>query len=140
MIQRLPIVAGILLALLAVVACSGPEAADGQLGLPSAQAAAVPHVEVWDETADCASCHESATPDVYEDWYASKHGLNGVKCFVCHGTTDESFRASPGTGTCVSCHPDQTASMSDPFMSGKDCFTCHTNHTLMPHMAVDGGE
>lgn len=84
---------------------------------------------------DCIACHQKLTKKVYAEWYASPHGLNNVKCFVCHGSTGDDFTLEPSMDRCIGCHADQVASMSAPEMDGKNCFSCHPSHRLNPHGA-----
>lgn len=85
-----------------------------------------------DVTVACRDCHESVTPEPYQQWLASAHGVNGVMCFVCHGGF-ENFVKKPPTTRCTGCHAEQTGSLGTPFMKGKDCFSCHPAHRLSPH-------
>jgi len=84
----------------------------------------------------CIDCHRDITPEVVDEWYAGSHGMNSVKCFVCHGSTGDDFAAVPSTDGCIGCHSDQIESMARPHMTGKDCFSCHLAHLLDPHAAV----
>jgi hypothetical protein len=82
----------------------------------------------------CEECHAEATPAVFQQWRQSTHGLNLVKCFVCHGSTGSDFRRRPVADRCVGCHADQVSTMREASMKGKDCFTCHAPHALNPHV------
>jgi len=42
---------------------------------------------------DCMECHKKETPASYNQWLASKHGINNVKCGICHGDA-LNYRAS----------------------------------------------
>lgn len=88
----------------------------------------------------CVSCHQELTPEVVDEWYASRHGVNNVKCFVCHGATDESFRLHPQPERCRACHGRQVESLAAPAMEGKDCFSCHPPHLLSPHRPAGAKE
>lgn len=81
----------------------------------------------------CTGCHQDYTPEVYEAWYAGRHGLNNVKCFVCHGSTGEDFRPRPPAERCLGCHAAQVESMAGSWLAGKSCFSCHPPHLLSPH-------
>ena len=85
--------------------------------------------EVWRALVDAG-----ATPAVFQQWRQGAHGLNLVKCFVCHGSTGSDFRLRPVADRCVGCHADQVSTMREPSMKGKDCFTCHAAHALNPHV------
>jgi hypothetical protein len=86
----------------------------------------------------CEQCHADATPGPFREWRDGAHGLNLVKCFVCHGSTGADFRLKPVAGRCTGCHAEQVASMRGPTMKGKDCFTCHSPHALDPHATTSG--
>jgi hypothetical protein len=86
-----------------------------------------------DATQACEECHAEATPLPVREWKSGTHGINLVKCFVCHGSTGADFKRKPAADRCTGCHAEQVASMSGPAMKGKDCFTCHAAHSLNPH-------
>lgn len=88
------------------------------------------HTEV-DFTISCKECHSETTPDVYEAWKSSKHGLMNFGCYMCHGDGQEEFSPKPGSGTCVGCHSPQDTDFSK--LSVKNCFDCHDGHTLKFH-------
>lgn len=85
--------------------------------------------------ADCTACHESATPPAYQAWFGGKHGLNLVRCQVCHGSTGADFARRPPAERCRGCHGAQVDSFARMGLAGKDCFLCHAPHTLAanPH-------
>ena len=94
-------------------------------------------VETWDT---CDGCHQEETPDEYQAWFRGKHGLNNVKCFVCHGSVDGGkFAIQPNTEGCFGCHGEKAESMNTPFMEGKTCFSCHPPHQLSPHVTAEKG-
>jgi hypothetical protein len=86
-----------------------------------------------DATQACEACHADATPVPVREWKSGTHGINLVKCFVCHGSTGADFERKPAVDRCTGCHAEQVASMRGPAMKGKDCFTCHAAHSLDPH-------
>jgi len=43
---------------------------------------------------NCMECHKKNTPEGYRQWVASKHGINNVKCGICHGDA-VNYRAMP---------------------------------------------
>ena len=96
------------------------------------------HMEV-EATDTCDGCHAEFTPEVHEQWFASKHGLLNVKCFVCHGSTGEDFVRTPVPARCVGCHFAKVESLEDGFMEGRECFSCHPPHRLSPHMLSEEG-
>jgi hypothetical protein len=133
---------GVLLILLTVlampllplwVAGPGPNA-------PPAHAAQVadehPEVETWES---CEDCHAEETPDEFQEWFAGKHGLNNVKCLVCHGSVGADFVIHPSQDRCLGCHGEKLASMQTSFMGGKNCFSCHPAHRLNPHLTIEEG-
>ncbi len=95
------------------------------------------HPEIDDQWETCDNCHADVTPDIVDAWYASHHGINNVKCFMCHGSAGKDFVTQPGTVRCASCHNDWVESMATDFMAGKSCFSCHTPHALNPHKVAD---
>jgi hypothetical protein len=113
---------------------AAPLAADAQ-GTARGKGGARSHPPVGD-AASCEECHAQATPRPFAEWRNGTHGINLVKCFVCHGSTGADFRRKPATDRCVGCHADQVASMRSAAMKGKDCFTCHSPHALDPHAAT----
>ncbi len=107
---------------------------------PEGSGEKIAHPAVEGDT-DCAGCHRDLHPEVVGDWTAGKHGLNNVKCFICHGSVGADFRATPSATSCVGCHDSQVASMSNPAMEGRSCYGCHTSHRLSPHAGPhQGGE
>ena len=76
----------------------------------------------------CASCHREVTPEIYQQWYDSRHGLDKVKCFQCHGTY-ENLRVSPDETTCAACHNAQFQHA----VKGKRCWDCHPAHGFVAH-------
>jgi hypothetical protein len=126
---RLPIT------LLAVTLLAAPLAAESKGSAPGTVGARS-HPAVGNTADSCEECHAEATPRPFAEWRNGTHGLNLVKCFVCHGSTGADFRRKPGTDRCIGCHADQVASMRSAAMKGKDCFTCHSPHALDPHAAT----
>jgi hypothetical protein len=81
----------------------------------------------------CETCHAEATPAAVKAWEGGAHGLNLVKCVVCHGSTGKDFARAPAPRRCQSCHADQVASAAPA--KGKQapargCFECHDPHAL----------
>lgn len=129
----------------AALACGGAVAlkAAPAPGPATAQAAqpAPPHPKV-EAAQDCETCHLEKTPAIVKAWEKSPHGLNAVKCFVCHGSLDDSaFTTRPTMAKCDSCHAEQVATMkTGALFKDKTCFTCHDAHALNPHAAAQGGK
>jgi hypothetical protein len=107
------------------------------LGLAPPKKTKAGHPQV-EEGETCDSCHREITPEVVEAWFRSRHGLNNVKCFVCHGSTGQDFMRRAPISRCVGCHGDKVEAMSKPFFAGKDCFACHSGHELNPHLSGGG--
>ena len=76
----------------------------------------------------CAQCHQEVTPMIYNEWYQSRHGLDNVKCFQCHGTY-ENFELKPSVGRCASCHAKEV----EHSPKDKDCSVCHPAHKFSVH-------
>ncbi|MBA3003106.1 MAG: hypothetical protein FP813_04545 [Desulfurivibrio sp.] len=79
------------------------------------------------ENQECGECHA----DQEKVWFDGKHGLMGVKCIVCHGSTDKNFTASPGLGACRGCHAQQVSqALKAKGKEEKRCFPCHDPHAV----------
>jgi len=76
----------------------------------------------------CQDCHRDATPDVYEEWYESAHGMAQVKCYECHGTFEE-LKTVPDETSCAVCHDAQCKQKT----TGKQCWECHPAHKFTVH-------
>lgn len=73
----------------------------------------------------CDQCHAEATPEVYKQWFDSRHGVAMVKCYQCHGTF-ETFRVTPTRQDCAACHEN----MMQKCPKEKPCWQCHPPHTF----------
>jgi hypothetical protein len=109
-----------------------------QKSMPSAKraVASAQHPQISDGQ-ECSDCHQQEAAR----WTASPHGVNLVKCLVCHGSIEENFMAKPPVSRCEGCHGRQLEQLKfDSFMKGKSCFTCHPPHALRPHQpaAMEG--
>jgi len=79
------------------------------------------------ENQECGECHA----DQEKSWFNGKHGLMGVKCIVCHGSTDKNFTANPGLAACRGCHAEEVSqAMKAKGKAEKSCFPCHDRHAL----------
>lgn len=79
---------------------------------------------------ECSDCHKQE----FHEWDAGRHGVNLVKCSVCHGAIESNFTPRPTAKQCVGCHGQAVGELeTNRFMKGKTCFTCHTPHELRPH-------
>jgi len=72
----------------------------------------------------CFSCHQNQT----KEWEGSGHGLNQVRCFVCHGDLEKRFEPMPSPENCVMCHAEKLEDLKKSKL--KTCFQCHNGHTL----------
>ena len=84
-----------------------------------------PELEPGEMYIACSDCHKEATPEVYSQWYDSRHGLAMVKCYQCHGTF-ETFRLTPTKLDCASCHEKMVRKCPQD----KPCWQCHVPHTF----------
>ena len=82
-----------------------------------------PELSEQEQLIACSQCHQSETPEVYEEWYNSRHGIGMVKCYQCHGTF-ENLVAVPERNTCGFCH--NAALEKCP--TDKPCWQCHPAH------------
>jgi hypothetical protein len=117
-----PILASSIAAMLLISSCADPVETVGN------------HPET-ERIEACDTCHRGpdVTPAVVEDWYNGSHGKFMVPCYVCHGSVNEDFVASPTMERCMGCHAEQVDSMSSAFMKDKTCSSCHPTHSLEPH-------
>ncbi len=76
----------------------------------------------------CSDCHMDVTPDIYKQWFNSRHGLDKVKCFQCHGTFED-MKVSPDETSCAACHNAQFHTT----VKGRTCWTCHPEHGFRVH-------
>ncbi len=72
----------------------------------------------------CVSCHEGKV----KEWEKGPHGLNQVRCFICHGDLEKRFERVAKPSNCVMCHADKVEDLKKAKKS--NCFVCHTGHTL----------
>lgn len=87
-----------------------------------------PELTEQEKLTACSSCHREVTPDIYQQWYDSRHGLDKVKCFQCHGTY-ENLKVSPDETSCAACHNAQFQHSPE----GKTCWACHPAHGFTAH-------
>jgi hypothetical protein len=111
------------------------------LAFPRTRCEAVKHLEAPEIAGDCYGCHVKSTPKVAQDWYESKHGVQLVKCFVCHGQPDGKgtikFAVSPAVeDTCIKCHDPSIQTMAQKFGITKACAECHPFHQNSIHHRV----
>ncbi|MCL5124365.1 MAG: hypothetical protein M1511_07700 [Deltaproteobacteria bacterium] len=80
---------------------------------------------------NCQDCHQRETPKMYQQWLGSKHGLNNVKCGICHGDANN-YRATPDKSICIGCHSQQVNNMpADALVT--NCSFCHKAHWFTVH-------
>lgn len=87
-----------------------------------------PAVSEQEKLMPCFECHKDATPDIYEQWFNSGHGIGNVKCYQCHGTY-ENLKTVPDMSGCGVCHGGELQRNA----SGKKCWQCHPAHTFTVH-------
>ena len=96
------------------------------------------HLVAPDSAADCYECHKKATPKIAEDWYQSKHGVQLMKCFVCHGQPDGKgsvpWAVVPSPkAVCRKCHDPAMQRMQKKYGLEPDCYACHPFHQNSLH-------
>ncbi len=87
-----------------------------------------PELSAQEKLTPCATCHKDATPEVYNQWYDSVHGIANVKCYQCHGTYED-LKASPDETNCAACHSAQYQKRP----KDKKCWDCHPAHHFFIH-------
>jgi hypothetical protein len=87
-----------------------------------------PNLSEQEKLIACADCHRDTTPDLYDTWYASTHGIGNVKCYQCHGTYED-MKKVPAVSNCATCHADMMMKQTD----APACWTCHPAHEFNPH-------
>ena len=102
-------------------ACAGPESSTVETDAASAH----PELSAQEMLVPCSECHQEATPDIYDEWYNSVHGIGMVKCYQCHGTF-ENMKTQPAASDCMVCHADQIKKCP----KDKKCWSCHNAHTF----------
>ena len=89
------------------------------------------------ETQECAECHKSQA----EAWQNGKHEVMGVKCIVCHGSTEKNFVAKPDIYKCRACHGEKVRDVEKKLHPKlKNCFLCHDAHSVTLRFHTKGGE
>ncbi|MFN4132578.1 MAG: hypothetical protein ACK4GE_05830 [Caldimicrobium sp.] len=73
----------------------------------------------------CGQCHS----DQVRAWEKGLHGLNQVRCFICHGDLEKRFERIANPSNCVMCHADKVEDLTKA-KEYKTCFACHHGHTL----------
>ncbi len=82
-----------------------------------------PSSAATEEEKECIECHRKHSPNIVEDWLASKMAKQTQKevtCATCHGTdhgaeTDSILAVTPTAATCNQCHEERVGQ----FKSGK---------------------
>ena len=112
----------LLLASLCLVwSCAGAHGAEGG----ASQTGKHPEITEQEKLIPCSECHQAATPDVYDQWFNSLHGIGMVKCYQCHGTY-ENFRVEPAISACAACHEK----MINKCPKDRKCWACHIPHSF----------
>ena len=92
-----------------------------------------PELSPEEKMQTCRGCHKEVTPDIYNQWYNSRHGLDNVRCFQCHGTFED-FHKTPPVSKCAACHAKEVQHINVPENSPKKtCWSCHPVHTFRVH-------
>lgn len=84
-----------------------------------------PELSEQEKYIDCAQCHAENTPQLHQEWFASRHGVAMVKCYQCHGTF-ETFHVTPTRQDCAVCHEN----MLQKCPQDKPCWQCHIPHSF----------
>ncbi|MBC8316972.1 MAG: multiheme C-type cytochrome [Desulfobulbaceae bacterium] len=84
-----------------------------------------PQLTEQEKLRPCSECHQIETPEIYDEWYNSRHGLGMVKCYQCHGTY-ENMLTVPEKSTCGFCHNGAL----EKCPADKPCWQCHAVHTF----------
>ena len=88
-----------------------------------------PELEEQEQLIGCSDCHRDMTEEIFETWYASSHGIGGVKCYQCHGTYED-MKVAPPMTNCEICHGGMMSKQTE----GQVCWSCHPAHAFNPHM------
>ncbi len=73
----------------------------------------------------CIQCHDSQV----KEWEKGFHGINQVRCFICHGDLEKRFERIALPNNCVMCHSDKVEDLKKE-KKIKTCFDCHKGHSL----------
>lgn len=112
---------------------SSPPPKPAQQTVQKAQHPGYPENKDELEATTCRECHSQVTPEIYKEWAQSKHGVDNVRCFVCHGDF-KNFKKTPSVETCRGCHAKQYSQIMLPTgKSDKTCWSCHPAHRLTVH-------
>lgn len=84
-----------------------------------------PELEPEERYIACSQCHQEVTPELYEEWHSSLHGIGMVKCYQCHGTF-ENFRVIPQVQECAVCHENTAPHYPENAL----CWSCHVPHSF----------
>ncbi|MEJ2157108.1 MAG: hypothetical protein P8X96_17375 [Desulfobacteraceae bacterium] len=108
---------------------------------PKVRCEAFKHLEAPEASSDCYTCHQKTSPKTAQDWLESKHGVNLVKCFVCHGQPDGKgsvpWAVKPDVDkTCRKCHDPSIRKMQKKYGADRDCSECHPFHNNSLHHAA----
>lgn len=76
----------------------------------------------------CQDCHRTETPEIYNEWRESRHGIAMVKCFQCHGTFETFHKVT--RENCRTCH----AKPYENCPKDKLCWECHSPHLFKKHV------
>ncbi|MBI5247897.1 MAG: hypothetical protein HY912_00250 [Desulfomonile tiedjei] len=80
---------------------------------------------------NCNDCHQKETPTSYNQWLGSRHGINSVKCGICHGDVNN-YRARPDKVACMGGQSAQVHNMPAQALV-TNCSFCHKSHWFTVH-------
>ncbi len=129
--MRLKILSAAVLLGLSLVACGTTQTAtapEKQAVAQKAETVVHPELTEQEKLTPCSQCHREVTPEIYQEWYQSRHGLDNVKCFQCHGTY-ENFEVVPSPSRCMPCHAQEVTHAPQD----KNCAACHPAHKFSVH-------
>jgi hypothetical protein len=116
----------VVLGLIMSFACAGTHAtSEKAVTLHKKRVEKHPSLTEQEKLVVCSACHKDATPQVYKEWYNSRHGIGNVKCFQCHGTFED-FHVTPPMIKCEACHSKEVTSAT----TKKACWECHSPHAF----------
>ena len=116
---------------LSLVACGTTQTAtapEKQAVAQETRTAVHPELSEQEKLTPCTHCHQEVTPEIYQEWYQSRHGLDNVKCFQCHGTYED-FEVVPSSSRCMPCHAQEVTHAP----KDKKCVACHPAHKFSVH-------
>ncbi len=126
--KRKIILSILLTASVALAGCVAQQNASSSAGDIGQQSGIHPELTEQEQYIACSDCHKTVTPEIYEEWYQSGHGIGMVKCYQCHGTYED-LQVVPESSNCAVCHSGEFHRSP----AGSQCWTCHPAHTFVMH-------